>query len=289
MNAVTSMTLDLRAEGLVGVAALGAIPALNEEDRAAAIATWKGRMVNEHISARVFAALIPQLMRAGVAPNIQAKFADAIAEEMSHGRQCAAVVTALGGEAFATVGELSEVPTHADATPVEAVLRNVLSISCLSETVAVALIGAERLRAGVDGIQDALANILADEVRHARVGWSVVEDLAPGLDDPTRVRLDRYIVIAFRHLLAHELAHLPTGPAPSELAESVGVCDGREGRTLFFDTVETVIIPRLESLGFAAQSAWQRAGGTELASEHRNGGMCAKIPSFAEQWPMADA
>ena len=259
MNHGQPFVLDLRDEGREGARALGAMPQLTDGERSAAIATWKGRMINEHVSSRVFAALLPQLMKAGIAPKWQTKIADAAVEELRHGRQCAAVVSALGGDPIATVPHLEDVPEHEDAEPLEAALRNLLSISCLSETVAVALISAERMRAGVATIEQALGRILADEVRHARTGWAIVEELAPTLDDALKARLSDYLVVAFRHLVAHELAHLPEGPAPSERAEEVGVCDGREGRALFFDTVNTVIVPRLQALGLDAQRAWRIA------------------------------
>jgi len=257
--------IDLRDEGRADAAQLGVIPELSRADRDAAIATWKGRMVNETISSRVFAGLVPQMLRAGIQPRWIAPIADAVVEELRHGRECAAVVHALGGDPYAEIPTLAELPEHEDAPAVEAVMRNVMSISCLSETVAVALIGAERLRAGPETIRDALGRILADEVRHARTGWELIANLAPEIDDEIRARLNRYLVVAFRHLVAHELAHLPVGAAPSEQAAEVGVCDGDEARIIFFDTVHNVIIPRLEALGFAAQDAWSQAGDVAAA------------------------
>ena len=254
-------TLNLRAEGQAIAAAFGPMPDLNDDERAAAIDTWRGRMVNEHISSRVFAALVPQLMRAGVnSERIEAVAAE-IGDELRHGRQCAAMVEALGGEALAPYPTLSEVPDHADAPPLEAVLRNVLSICCLSETVAVSLISAERLRAEQDDMATTLDRILADEVRHSRFGWSLLEAVQDELDASTRERLSRYLVVAFRHLVAHELAHLPATAAPSAAAEAAGVCAGRESRALFFDTVAEVIVPRLETLGLSALAAWDEARG----------------------------
>lgn len=261
MTIASPFVLDLREEGRVGARKLGEMPELTPGEREAAIATWRGRMVNEHISSRVFAALLPQLMRAGIAAKWQAQVANAASEELDHGRRCASVVSALGGDPYAVIPHLEDVPQHEDATPMEAALRNLLSISCLSETVAVSLISAERSRAGVDTIERTLAEILADEVRHARTGWAIVEELAPSLQPALVDRLNRYLAVAFRHLLAHELAHLPEGPAPSQQAEAVGVCDGSEGRALFFDTVTTIIVPRLQALGFDAATAWQKAGG----------------------------
>jgi len=248
--------LDLRAEAAAEAATLD-LAGLTAEDRAFAIGTWRGRMVNEHVSARVFAALIPQMMAAGVRARLIAEVAAMIAEELRHGVQCAAMVHALGGEAVAEVPPLPSVPEHADAGALEALLRNVLSISCLSETVAVALIGAERETAGPPAMQETLTTILADEVGHARFGWRLLEELAPRLDDAIRARLGDYLVAGFRHLREHELAHLPPRPAPSPEAEAYGVCDGREARALFFETVRSVIVPGLEAFGIPAGRAWR--------------------------------
>lgn len=254
--------LDLRQEGQKLAADFGPMPALNLAERSAAIDTWRGRMVNEHISSRVFAALVPQMMRAGASSSRLEALATMIGDELRHGRLCAAMVEALGGQARAPYPDLAQVPDHGDAAPLEAALRNLLSICCLSETVAVALISAERLHAGQADMGKTLDGILADEVRHSRFGWTWLEEVQPQIDDAMRGRLGRYLTVAFRHLVAHELAHLPAGPTPSLGAMQVGVCDGREARALFFDTVAQVIVPRLQALGLPAQQAWR-----EVAAE----------------------
>lgn len=235
-----------------------ALADLDEHARAAAIATWRGRMINEHVSARVFTALTAQLGRAGLATQARAA-SMMMADELHHAELCAAVVEALGGAARADLPALPAVPEHADADPLEAVLRNVLSISCLSETVAVALIDAERRGAGPPALADLLARILADEVGHARAGWRLLEDLAPRLRPALRARLGDYLVLAFAHLVEHELSHLPARPSPSAAAESIGVCDGHGARQLFFATIEQVIVPGLQAHGLDAVNAWRAA------------------------------
>lgn len=249
-------TLDLSREGRAAALVLEERDTLSERDRAAAIATWKGRMVNEHVSARVFAGLLPQLMRAGVSAARQAQVAEMIADELRHARMCAAVVTALGGEPVAPLPPLEDVPDHEDASALEAVLRNVLSISCLSETVAVALLDDERL-VTTGAAADTAKRILADEVQHARFGWTLLEELQPRVDDELRHRLGQYLRVAFAHLEVHELSALPARAAPSERAEAVGVCDGRSARALFYACVEDVIVPGLEKQGLPASGAWR--------------------------------
>ena len=251
-----SPVLDLRRQAAAaGLCLSGALP-LTEADRARAIATWRGRMVNEHISARVFAGLLPQMMAASLDPDWQAEVVTMAQDELRHGRQCAAVVHALGGEALAELPELVPVPAHEDAPPLEAFLRNLISVSCLAETIAVSLIRAEHEEVAPPEMRATLATILADEVRHARFGWRVLRALGP-LPADLREGLGEYLVVALHHLREHELSHLPVEHTPSAEAGAVGVCDGRDARSLFFETVESVILPGLEAHGLPARDAWR--------------------------------
>lgn len=255
--------LDLRRQAAALAPRLQSLDlaALDERARLSAIATWKGRMVTEHVSARVFAGLVPQLMRAEVDADLHEEVAAMIADELRHARLCAAAVHVLGGEAIAELPPITAIPEHEDAAPLEALLRNVISVGCLSETVAVALIDGERLRTPNPELAGVLEEILADEVAHARFGWRFLEGLAGSIDAGTRARLDGYLEVALRHLIDHELAHLPARPAPSAAAEEVGVCDGNDARALFFDTLRGVIVPGLTAHGFRAQEALRAAMG----------------------------
>ncbi|MBI4815033.1 MAG: ferritin-like domain-containing protein [Deltaproteobacteria bacterium] len=260
------MLLDLRREASAAELLIEPPPFRDDREHQIALSTWRGRMVNEHISASVFAQLIPQLMRAGIDAARQAEVAEMVSEELRHARLCAAVLVGLGGEPVAPLPEIRAMPSHEGVSNKEALLRNVLSVSCLSETVAVALIDAERLElldvarerdeATPKTISGVLRQILADEVRHARFGWKLLE--ADPVDSELADRLGEYLRTAFAHLERHELAHLSPMPAPSSEAEAAGVCDGSNARVLFFETVEQVIVPRLEQHGIPARKAWER-------------------------------
>ena len=245
--------LDLRTE------ARAAMPALPELDhlRDAAIATWRGRMLNEHASARVFEALAAQLARAGLDADVVAQCASFAPEERRHGVMCGAVVQALGGEAIAAVHDAATFPEHHRVGAMEGALRNVLSVSCLSETVAVALIGAERLEMPPGSLRDLLTRIWSDEVGHARFGWVLAARCISALDADARERMSRYLAVAFEHLERHELAHLPLASAPPAEGAALGLCSGADARTLFYATVHEVIVPRLDQLGLRASEAWR--------------------------------
>ena len=233
-----------------------AAASLTAQELTVAIGTWRARMRNEHVSARVFAQLLPQMMEVGVPAVSQQAVATMISDELRHGRLCAGVVLGLGGEAVVEVPPLPDVPTHDDADALEGLVRNVLSVSCLSETVAVSLISAERLNAGHPVLDETLESILADEVRHARFGWNLLTELSGSLSASVRARLGDYLAPAFAHLRIYEMAHISPHPAPSKAAEDYGVCDGPSARQIFLDTVRDVIIPGLEEHGLPAARAW---------------------------------
>jgi hypothetical protein len=251
------MILDLRDDArATAAAALGDLPT-SPSLRAPAIATWRGRMVNEHGSAPVFEALAAQLERAGLDDATIAACRSFADEERRHGILCGAVVEALGGEARAPELPRGELPAHVDASnPLEAVLRNVISVSCMSETVAVALIGAEREEMPEGPLRDLLTRIWSDEIGHSRFGWRVVAEHAHLLTDDSRARLGAYLRVAFAHLEAHELAHLPVEAGAPDGGAALGLCSGGEARALFYATIDEVIIPGLERLGLPAAAAW---------------------------------
>lgn len=241
------VTLDLRREAEDHRVDLGDVAPLHPIERALVESTWRGRMVNEHASARVFAGLVPQLMAAGLGDARIQAVATMVSDELRHARQCAGALLSIGGDPQGELPPLAAVPDHPDARdPLEVVLRNVLSICCLSETVAVALIEAERRALGDSPLAEVLRRILADEVQHARFGWTLLGEVE--LDDDLRARLSDYLCVALDHLEAHELAHLSPVPAP-EAAAALGACDGAAARRLFHETVETVILPQLAAHG----------------------------------------
>jgi hypothetical protein len=250
--------LDLRLPA--GVVARTELPELEApvELSEAAIGTWRGRMVNEHGSARVFEGLALQMEAAGFPADEVAQVRSFADEERRHGVLCGAVVEALGGAAEADGLAQECFPLHEDASSeLEAVLRNAASIGCLSETVAVALIGAERLEMPEGPLQELLTKIWSEEVGHARFAWRLLGQYVPKLSDAGRRSLSDYLATAFQHLEQHELAHLPLSSTAREGGEALGLCSGKDARELFYGTVERVIVPGLELLGLDAKAAWQ--------------------------------
>ena len=232
--------LDLRDAACAAMPEIGDVP---EAHRASAVLTWRARMINEYASSEVFEELGRQL-RSAIDPALGDECAVFAEEERRHGVLCGAVVEACGGEARAPIPSRPPFPRHPDAPPRAAALRNLIHVSCMSETVAVSLIGAERLEMPDGPLRELLSRIYADEVGHARFGWRLLERIADDLDDAERTAVERYLPAAFEHLEAHELLHLPRRPAP-EGGAALGLCSGLDARELLADTIEEVIRPGL--------------------------------------------
>src|SRR6185369_2932086 len=180
-----------------------------------------------HGSAPVFDGLARQLDRLGA--REEARECERMAgEERTHGVLCGAVVEAFGGDARAPALPDRVFPEHDDVAPLEAVTRNLVSVGCLSETVAVAIITAEREAMPRGELRDLLGRILADEVGHARFGWRWLATTAPELGADGRARLGAYLARAFAALEHHELAYLPAKTSFPRGAEAYGLCDGAE-------------------------------------------------------------
>ena len=249
--------LELRAEGRAHRIELD-VAAVTAEDRDAAIAMWRVRMVQEHVSARVFAALVPQMMKAGIAAAFQEQVAEMVVQELRHGRLCAGVVVALGGEPVAEMTSLPDVPLHEAAAPLEALLRNVIAISCISETTAVVEFSSERERLAPGPLRDVQQEILADEVGHARFGWRLLEAHAAHLDRELRDRLSTYLVAALRQRI-ERARPLVAARQPAPAVAALGGIDGAAMHALFLATMAQVVLPGLEACGLDARGAWARA------------------------------
>ena len=252
--------LNLREQARQNMPVVPNIPELNS----AAIDTWKARMVNEYGSARVFEGLHRQLSKCDLAPSDLSRLASFAEDERRHGILCGAVVEALGGSAVAPSLEVVPFPEHPDVSVLEGAIRNLISISCMSETVAVALIGAERLEMPDGPLKDLLTTIYADECAHANFGWRLLGDLLERGGDELKEKIKPYVQLAFAHLEKHELAHLPISARPPKEGLKLGLCSGVDARTLFYATIEQVIIPGLTAHGLDAKWAWDTRLGADI-------------------------
>ena len=214
---------------------------------------WKTRMVHEHESAAVFAGLLPQFMEANLPLELKTTVTRMALDELFHAELCGRVNEALGGEGVAEDDlRLTALPTHPECTPAEAALRNTLFACCLSETVSMALLSAERDRCAEPFITEVLKQLAADEVSHARIGWTVLEWIWPNLDGDAQARTRAYLPVALDDLETQMLGAMPVADIPRPVlleAEQLGFSDSNKAREILTQTLDGVIRPRLDLIG----------------------------------------
>jgi len=253
---MSTRVLDLRRTARQAAIPLLDLREVSAVDLEAARTNWRERMASEHASARVFGALVGGMMNAGLPAAETSRVADMVRQELDHAALCAKVLTALGAEAVAAIVDLPPVPAHEDASPLEGILRNVISVGCCSETVAVALVATEREQAGPLSLRRVLDQILRDEIKHSRFGWRILGRFAPALSVAERASLGDYLVDAFEHQLRFHAPFLSM-PCASEAGVAIGAPHGRSSWLVFVATMETIVVPGLERSGLPAAEAWR--------------------------------
>lgn len=223
--------------------------------------TWRARVVHEHHSAAVFSRLLPQLMEAEASLEFKTTVLRMSMDELRHASLCAKVVELLGGSADVEADLCTQpLPAHDDATRVEAALRNIMFVGCMSETVSISLLTEERELTREPVIRRVVDQLAADEVLHAKLGWSYLGATWPQLDDAQRKRTNDYLPVAFGHLERKMLGAMPdVGKVDKALAdelEALGCMMPSEGRELLYATIDEVIAPRLKDYGLDALNAW---------------------------------
>ncbi len=222
---------------------------------------WRARALHEHQSSCVFSRLLPQLIEAEAHLEYKTVVLRAAMDELRHAALCMQVVYYLGGTPELEAPLATEpLPEHAGRTPRERALRNVIFASCLSETISTSLLAEEREITTEPRIRRVVEQLSADEILHAKLGWSLLSEWAPLLTDDEREGLVRYLPLALGTIEQKMLGAMPVGPEiPDALREelaALGAVEGRDGREILYAVLEQVIVPRFEELGLPGKRAW---------------------------------
>ena len=222
---------------------------------------WRARALHEHQSACVFSRLLPQLIEAEASVEYKTVVLRASMDEIHHAALCLQLVRYLGGTPEIE-GDLATepLPEHAGRTPRERALRNVIFASCLSETISTSLLAEERELTTEPRIHRVVEQLSADEILHAKLGWSLLGEWLPILTDDERAGLGRYLPLALGTIEQKMLNAMPLPPAlpeslRAELA-ALGAVDGRDAREILYAVIEDVIVPRFEELGLPGKKSW---------------------------------
>jgi hypothetical protein len=182
-------------------------------------------------------------------------------DEIAHARLCAAVGARLGADRPPYDARRVRARLAPLADPLLRACALVLVEVAMGETVSMAMFRAGR-RAAVEPLtRAALERILADEVRHQRLGWSALAAWWPALQDVTREALQDEARAGLggmeQTIAAPALLRLDAG-APFEPAyAALGVLEPEARVEAFHVAVERLVVPRLTRIGLDGERAWR--------------------------------
>jgi hypothetical protein len=155
-----------------------AIDALPADQRALLATLWQERASSESSVRGVFEQLVAELVATGAHPEVIALAERAEGDEARHAAICSELAAAYHGSEL-TVALSPPVRLAADPRdpPRLRTALHIVNVCCISETIASAFVDACLAECASDALRDVHGRHLADEVRHARIGWAHVASL----------------------------------------------------------------------------------------------------------------
>lgn len=149
------------------------IDLLRDDERRIAASRWAGRADAELQASRCFRYLATTLPKVGVAPELAAIATRATDDEERHAELCHRVAcryaeTDLEQPSLRSGNE----PTRRDISAEDALTLYVVGVSCFSETMGSAVLEANLTTTTAPLARAVLRQLFADEIHHARLGWS---------------------------------------------------------------------------------------------------------------------
>lgn len=146
--------------------------AVNSDLAPIVAATFADRVKGEREARARFARLGVELEQVGAERQVIDMARRSAEDEDRHARQFAAWARDLGRITDPDAPFAAPMVGDANLPQRERVLREVVALSCLAETVATAVLGAALDAVEVPMVKDGLHSILRDEVQHSKLGWA---------------------------------------------------------------------------------------------------------------------
>ena len=157
------------------------IDALPAEQRALLASLWQARASSESSVRGVFEQVIAELSATGAHPEVIALARRAAGDEARHAQICMELAAAYhGGPITIALAPPVRLPDHGEPPRLRAALH-VVNLCCISETIASAFVEACLADCAGEMLREVHGRHLADEIRHARIGWAHLASL--GMDE----------------------------------------------------------------------------------------------------------
>jgi hypothetical protein len=227
---------------------------------------WRNRIAAEYGSAAITSNLLLWLIQLGASPDVIDEGLRIVEDELAHSRLSHDVYADAGGSEPPQI-DRGSLELARRAVPLELdVLRVVVRVFCLGETVAVPLFSHLRASCTVPSARTALDRVLRDEVRHRDFGWMSLDwllttSLAPSIPGLVEAELPQM----FGEL---ERSYGTGNPAFDDEAtghmadadRAWGLAPPREYADILHRTFTRDFQPRFAARGIDATPAWAARG-----------------------------
>lgn len=183
-------------------------------------------------------------------PQLAAMAKDAAADENRHAEQCCALVRYFGEEMTAREELVDRQVAPKGCTPTEGLLYEMVAMSCVTETLSCALLGALVERAADSRVKEEMHSILKDEIGHSRLGWAF---LATGLSSDAKQFVAHHLPAMLRGTVTRELFEQRPPHQLEEPLSGLGALTRLERVDIFRESMQKVVFPGLERFGIDAR------------------------------------
>jgi hypothetical protein len=246
---------------------------------------WAHRSVAEYQSTAQFGQLLHRLTKVGAPVEMIGAATRLAVDECRHAELCARMADLLGGrEGFDVPDAGLDLYEDID-DPWLAITMTILAVCCFGESLSIPMLESIHTVASAELPAEIAALIASDEEYHAHFGWEALTYLVARLDDRQRRAVEDRLPPLMGHF------ERVCSASPELLDELVGaelIIDEEEGNlgtlgrvqyaAIFYDTMETRILPTLSDLGFEAHTAWATRvvpGDTSPATEATSAAIAA--------------
>jgi hypothetical protein len=233
-------------------------PELPDDLRRTIGALWRERTTAEHRSIGIFSLFTLDLLGVGAPAEVLSHACRAALDEVRHAELFAKLARLYTGEDVTPPPGIPPLPEDPDVPLREQVAREALYLSAFAETYSAVLLSELHARAKDPVVKDVLGIVVADEIHHARLGWSILATMVASGGDEAAATLARDVVPTMDGLSRAMFGDPRALPAPAvqgddrALAAAHGYISAREEHALFCAAMTEVWIPGLARLGVDA-------------------------------------